>query len=66
MAQENEEVKKGNVFQTLLKVLIGLVFIAIGVYLIIIWKDDIFILLKGCAGLFLVMTGAITLAIAKE
>jgi hypothetical protein len=30
------------------------------------WRFDLFVVIKGCIGLFLILAGLITLAIAKE
>ena len=50
----------------LLKLIIGIVLITVGMSLVIYWWGPLKQLIKGMAGLFLVMAGAITLAIAKE
>lgn len=69
MAEEvKQEVKpeKKNVLGTLLKVILGLVFLALGVLTILAWRRDLLMVIKGCIGPFLVLAGIITLAIAKE
>jgi fatty acid desaturase len=70
MAEEvKQEEKKGDVkktMSTVLKVLLGLVFLALGALAIIKWWPDLLILIKGGIGLFLLLAGVITLAIAKE
>ena len=48
------------------KVLIGVVFIIIGLSAVISWWPNLLALLKGFIGLLLIMAGAITIAIAKE
>ncbi|MCX5697055.1 MAG: hypothetical protein NTU54_03655 [Candidatus Omnitrophica bacterium] len=58
------DVKK--TMSTILKVLLGLVFLALGVLAIIRWWGDLLTLIKGGIGLFLLLAGVITLAIAKE
>jgi uncharacterized membrane protein len=52
--------------KSMIKVVIGLIFLVLGISLMIKWAAPLFILIKGCLGLFLVMAGAITIAIAKE
>lgn len=70
MAEEiKQEEKKGNVkkvLSTILKVILGLAFLALGVLAIMAWKSDLLVVIKGCLGLFLLLAGIITLAIAKE
>lgn len=66
MAEEADQKKGAKVLKTILKVVIGLAFLALGVYLVIRWRRDLLVVAKGCVGLFLIMTGAITVAIAKE
>jgi len=56
----------GKVFSAVVKVLLGLVFLALGVLALINWWQDLLTLIRGCLGLFLVLAGLITLAIAKE
>lgn len=72
MAEEiKQEEKKGEaskVFSTLLKVILGLVFLVLAVYLLVgrAWWQDTWLVIKGCVGPFLILAGIITLAIAKE
>ncbi len=67
--KETKEVEKtdtGKIFKTILKVLLGIALLFLGLLLIWAWKRELFILIKGCLGLFLLLAGLITLAIAKE
>ena len=70
MADEvKQEEKKGDskkTLSTLLKVVLGLAFLVLGVAAVIVWRQDLFVVIKGCIGLFLILAGIITLAIAKE
>ncbi|MDD4980208.1 MAG: hypothetical protein PHC54_02895 [Candidatus Omnitrophica bacterium] len=70
MAEEikQEEKKTGakRVFSSLLKVILGLVFLALGALAIIKWLPDLLAVVRGCIGLFLILAGMIALAIAKE
>lgn len=54
------------VFSTMLKVILGLVFLALGCLAILRWWKVLLLIVKGCIGLFLLLAGVITLAIAKE
>jgi hypothetical protein len=58
------DVKK--IFWTIFKVILGLVFLALGALAIYKWWVDLITVVKGCIGLFLLLAGVITLAIAKE
>jgi len=58
--------EESKIISTLFKVILGLVFLALGVWAIIGWFESLKIVLQGCLGLFLVLAGIITLAIAKE
>jgi len=53
-------------FSTLLKVILGLAFLVLGGLAILRWWKLLFLIVKGCVGLFLLLAGVITLAIAKE
>ena len=72
MAEEVKETKEpektdtDKVFKTILKVLLGVVLLAVGVVLLWVWKKDLFALIRGCVGLFLILAGVITLAIGTE
>ncbi len=67
MAEEKTEKKQAGVNpKTILKIIVGAILIIIGIALVIYWWRPLFILIKGCIGLFLIMAGAITIAIAKE
>jgi len=67
MAEElKQEEKKSKLLSTIFKVILGLVFLALGVWAILAWLPSLLMLIKGCLGLFLILAGIITLAIAKE
>ena len=70
MAEEikQEENKCGcvNNSSVIFKVIVGLVFLGLGFALVIIWWPELLRLVKGCAGLFLILAGIVTLAVAKE
>ncbi|MDD5669605.1 MAG: hypothetical protein PHE58_06220 [Candidatus Omnitrophica bacterium] len=69
MADEvkQEEKKESNkMMGTMLKVVLGLVFLGLGVWAVIGWFPALATVFKGSVGLFLILAGIITLAIAKE
>ena len=53
-------------FWTAFKVILGLVFLILGAYAAWRWWWCLRIVIKGCIGLFFILAGIITLAIAKE
>jgi hypothetical protein len=62
-----EEKKKGAAaVKTALKIILGLIFIGLGIWAVIAWWKDLLAVIKGCIGLFAILAGAITIAIAKE
>jgi hypothetical protein len=67
MAEETKQETK-NIMGTILKVILGLVFLALAAYLLIVrlWWNHTWLVIKGCAAPFLILAGIITLAIAKE
>lgn len=64
--KEAEKTDTGKVFKTMLKVLLGIALLLVGLWLLWAWKSDLLILIRGGIGLFLILAGLITLAIAKE
>lgn len=64
--QEEKKVEASKIFSTILKVILGLAFLALGAFTIIRWWQALLLVFKGCIGLFLILAGIITLAIAKE
>jgi len=66
LKQEEKKAQGNRVMPTILKVVLGIGFLILGVLAILRWRWDLLILIKGCIGLFLVLAGIITLAIAKE
>ncbi len=67
MAEEVKSEGKGKkIVATIFKVILGLVFLLLGVLAILKWWKLLLIIVKGCIGLFLLLAGIITLAIAKE
>ena len=51
---------------TLFKVVLGLVFLGLGGWALLKFRGDLLVIIKGGIGLFLILVGVITLAIAKE
>jgi hypothetical protein len=70
MAEEAKtDVKKDSgskMMATLFKVVLGLAFLAFGAWLVYKGWPYLWILIKGSVGLFFILAGIITLAIAKE
>jgi hypothetical protein len=75
MAEENKtqeaqvsEAKGQGTLKMLVKVIIGLACIGVALFLLIGWKwyIDLWRVFKGCIGPFLILVGAITIAIARE
>ncbi len=64
--QEEKKVEVGKIMSTIFKVILGLVFLTLGAWAIIGWWKDLVTVFKGCIGMFLILAGIITLAIAKE
>lgn len=64
--QEEKKVDVKKIFSTIFKVILGIVFLALGVLAIVRWWKLLFLVIKGCIGPFLLLAGVITLAIAKE
>ena len=64
--QEAKKAEPNKMMSTLLKVVLGIVFLVLGVYGVMRWWGQLLTIIKGCLGLFLILAGIITLAIAKE
>jgi len=64
--EEKAKVDAKKIFWTIFKVLLGLVFLALGVLAIYRWWGNLLVVVSGCIGLFFILAGIITLAIAKE
>lgn len=64
--QEEKKAEGKKIFSVALKVVLGLVFLLLGLLAIIKWLGALLLVIKGCIGLFLILAGIITLAIAKE
>jgi hypothetical protein len=62
--KEGADVKK--IVSTIFKVVLGIAFLVLGVLAILRWWSLLLMIIKGCIGLFLILAGLITLAIAKE
>lgn len=65
--KQEEKKTDSKSLSTIFKFLLGLVFLGLGAYLaLIVWRSELLSLIKGSVGIFLVLAGIITLAIAKE
>ena len=63
---QEEKAKGGDVLKKLLKVVLGLVILAGGVFLCWHWWHHLRDLIKGAIGPFLILVGLITIAIARD
>ncbi len=63
---EKEKTDAGKGIKTLLKYLLGIALVVVGLWLVWLWRNDLLMLVRGGLGLFLILAGAITIAIAKE
>lgn len=64
--QEEKKVDAKKAISAVLKVILGLVFLALGIWAIVAWWKDLLLVIRGCIGLFLILAAVITFAIAKE
>lgn len=64
--QEGKAEEKKNVAGMILKVLIGLTLLVLGGLALLTWWSQLLVIFQGSIGLFLILAGIITLAIAKE
>lgn len=64
MTEEKKEAAQAP--KMMLKVVLGLVLLAIGVWFVWLWRWDVLAVIRGFVGLFVVLAGVIFLAIAKE
>jgi len=64
--EEKEEKKTSEALKTIGKIILGVIFIILGIWAVIGWWKSVGTVFKGCIGLFLILAGAITIAIAKE
>lgn len=60
------EEKAKNVGKMGLKVILGIVLLVLGVLAIVVWWQDLLVLIKGAIGIILILAGVVSLAIAKE
>jgi len=64
--QEEKKADVKKVISTIFKIILGLVFLVLGILAIISWWKDLLLVIRGCIGPFLVLAAIITFAIAKE
>ena len=62
--EQKTDMKKA--FSTIFKVVLGLVFLGLGAYFVFRGWTHLWNVIKGTVGLFFILAGVITLAIAKE
>ncbi len=65
-AEKKDKKPASEVAKTILKFILGIAFVVAGILLAVHWWTHLRDLIKGCAGLFLVLVGLITIAIAKD
>jgi hypothetical protein len=53
-------------FSALFKIVLGVIFLVLGGLAVLKWWKALLLIVKGCIGLFMILAGVITLAIAKE
>jgi membrane-bound ClpP family serine protease len=64
--KEDQSDPGSRLLPVIIKVVLGLVFLALGVWAIMRWFNSFKILFQGCVGVFLLLVGVIVLAFAKE
>ncbi|MBP7089038.1 MAG: hypothetical protein KBB01_07075 [Candidatus Omnitrophica bacterium] len=64
--QEDKKCCTGSMMKSGSKIVLGVALIILGLWAVLAWFSSLLMVIKGCIGLFLVMAGAITIAIAKE
>lgn len=64
--QETEAKKSPDTTKMMGKIILGIVFVLLGLVALIRWWPHLWSLIRGCVGLFLILAGVITIAIAKE
>lgn len=64
--EAKNEKKTSETIKTGLKVALGIAFILLGLLAVRCWWSNLWVVIRGCLGPFLLLAGAITIAIAKE
>jgi len=64
--QEAEAKKSPATTKMMGKIILGIVFVLLGLWALIHWWSSLWTVIKGCIGLFFILAGVITIAIAKE
>ena len=64
--QDDKKCCAGSIVKSGSKVILGVALIILGLWAVVGWFKFLLVVVKGCIGLFLLMAGAITIAIAKE
>ena len=65
-AAVKEDKKSSEVFKTAVKISIGVILVILGIWAVFGWWSFLWMVIKGCIGIFLILAGVITIAIAKE
>lgn len=65
-AQKVEASKPSNGTKAIIKLILGMVLIILGLIALISWHEELFTIIKGCIGLFVILAGVITIASAKS
>jgi len=66
MEKKEEKKPASEAAKTFLKIVIRIDFFLGGLALVVVWREKLLDVIEGTLGLFLIMVGAIILAIAKE
>lgn len=66
LKQEEKIKDKQNLFFIVFKVILGLVFLSLGIWAAINFRKDIYTVIRGCIGPFLILSGIVILAIARD
>ena len=65
-AQPEEKKSASELAKTVIKMILGVVLVALGVVAVVVWWEELLMLIRGGIGLFLVLVGLITIAIARD
>ena len=64
--QEEKKADAKKTISTIFKMILGVVFLVLGILAIKAWWGNLLVVITGCIGLFLILAAIITFAIAKE
>ena len=66
ISQAKEKVRAIDTPKVIFKIVLGLGLLILGLLAVVVWWSSVLRVIQGCLGIFLILAGAVAIAVARE